>query len=214
MKQLIFDCDGVLVDTEIIAAEVMVELLRTYGHELDIEDYINHHTGKTFTAILDSIDIDINDNIELIAKRTEEKIYAELRAIHGMAELLFTLKLPISIVSNSATWQVEKAISFLNLQNVIKRNYFSSEMVERPKPFPDIYLKAASANNVEPEECLVVEDSISGATAALQAGMTVIGFCGASHIKASHSKNLLELGVKKTVNSAAELKLALDQIMN
>lgn len=212
MKQLIFDCDGVLVDTEIVAAKVMVELLQNYGLDLDVKGYIERFTGKTFTGILDAIDMQMDDNIELLAKQTEQKIYANLRVIAGMPELLQKQTLPVAIVSNSATWQVKKAIKFLNLEEVIKENFFSSEMVSRPKPFPDIYLKAAETNHIDPKHCLVIEDSVSGATAALDAGMNVIGFCGASHIQPGHGLKLLELGVIKTVTNAAELSLELDKL--
>ncbi len=212
MKQLIFDCDGVLVDTEIVAAEVMVELLQTYGLDLNTKGYIERFTGKTFSGILDTLEIEIDGDVELLARQTEQKIYADLRSIAGMPELLQKQTLPVAIVSNSATWQVAKAIKFLKVEDVIKENFFSSEMVGRPKPFPDIYLKAAEINNIDPQDCLVIEDSISGATAALDAGMNVIGFCGASHIQPGHDQKLLELGVLKTVSNATELNLELDRL--
>ena len=210
MKLLIFDCDGVLVDTEIIAAEVMVELLKSYGFNTDIEYYISNFTGKTFTGILDDLGIKFDQDLEELSIQTEKKIYARLRAIDGMAEIVKSQALPTAIVSNSATWQVEKAIKFLDLGDTIKRNYFSSQMVERPKPFPDIYLRAASDNKVSPIDCLVVEDSLSGAKAALEAGMNVIGFAGASHIRAGHDQKLLNLGVKAVAKEPAELSRIID----
>ncbi|MEM7110756.1 MAG: HAD-IA family hydrolase, partial [Bacteroidota bacterium] len=178
MKQLIFDCDGVLVDTEIVAAEIMVDLLRAHGVLMDIPSYIEQFTGKTFTEIMDSLQISFREDRETIAKRTERSIYAQLKAVPGMRDLLIKQTLPVAIVSNSATWQVKKAIEFLHLEKRIGSNFFSADRVSRPKPFPDVYLKAAESNAVEPSLCLVIEDSISGATAALRAGMQVIGFCG------------------------------------
>lgn len=211
MELLIFDCDGVLVDTEIIAAEVMIELLKTYGFDTDMEYYINNFTGKTFTGILDDLDIKFDKNLEELSKQTEQKIYARLRAIDGMGTLVKSQSLPTAIVSNSATWQVEKAIQFLHLENHIKDNYFSSEMVERPKPFPDIYLRAAADNKVKVNDCLVIEDSLSGATAALKAGMTVIGFAGASHIRTGHGQKLMDLGVIAVAKTPAELSKIIEE---
>ncbi|MEM6523991.1 MAG: HAD family phosphatase [Bacteroidota bacterium] len=208
MKQLIFDCDGVLVDTEIVAAQVMVELLQSYGVKIEVPDYIQQFTGKTFTGILDSLQISLDEELEKIAKRTEHLIYSRLKAIPGMQDLLLKQTLPLAIVSNSATWQVQKAIKFLQIEKLIGHNFFSSDMVSRPKPFPDVYLKAAEANVVDPSDCLVIEDSVSGATAALAAGMKVIGFCGASHIQKGHNQKLLELGVLKTADNARELNQA------
>ncbi|MEM8566284.1 MAG: HAD-IA family hydrolase [Bacteroidota bacterium] len=208
MKQLIFDCDGVLVDTEIVAAQVMVELLQSYGVKMEVQDYIQQFTGKTFTGILDYLQIALDEELEKIAKRTERLIYSQLKAIPGMQDLLLEQTLPLAIVSNSAAWQVQKAIKFLQIEKLIGHNFFSSDMVSRPKPFPDVYLKAAEANVVDPSDCLVIEDSVSGATAALAAGMKVIGFCGASHIQKGHNQKLLELGVLKTADYARELNQA------
>ena len=138
MKQLIFDCDGVLVDTEIVAAKVMAELLQSYGVDIDTKDYIQKFTGKTFTTIFESFDLDPKKDIQEIAKSIEQKIYANLREIPGMSGLLLAQHLPVSIVSNSATWQVKKALQFLGIEKRIGSSYFSSEMVSRPNPYPDI----------------------------------------------------------------------------
>ncbi|MEM9858303.1 MAG: HAD family phosphatase [Bacteroidota bacterium] len=212
MKQLIFDCDGVLVDTEIVAAKVMTELLQSYGIDIDTKDYIQKFTGKTFTTIFESFNLDPKRDIQEIAKSIEQKIYANLREIPGMSDLLLAQHLPVSIVSNSATWQVKKALQFLGIEKRIGSSYFSSEMVPRPKPYPDIYLKAAEYHDVVPGECLVIEDSISGATAALTAGMPVIGFCGASHIQTDHAEKLYEIGVSRVAFDAAELESAIQEL--
>ena len=130
-----------------------------------------------------------------------------------MPELVLDIQQPVAIASNSANWQVEKAIDHLGLVEKVGSNYFTSEMVNRPKPFPDVYLKASEQTGVAPEHCLVIEDSISGAKSALGAGMYVIGFCGGSHITADHHYRLRDLGIERIANNSSELRVLLQEYL-
>ncbi|TRX59511.1 HAD-IA family hydrolase [Fulvivirga sp. M361] len=208
IQQIIFDCDGVLVDTEIVAAEVVTNKLSPLGISISVEEYLNNHTGKTLTSILSYLEIkpEANQSIIDFAEEIEREIYSNLKVIKGMPELLRSLPLPIALASNSNIWQVEKAIKFLNIGDIIGEHYFSAEMVEHPKPHPDVYLHAAKTTKKSPDDCLVIEDSLSGAKSAIAAGMQVIGFCGASHILKGHDKKLKETGVHHLAYSPTELK--------
>lgn len=207
VQQIIFDCDGVLVDTEVIAAEVTVNELNQLGINISTETYIHNYSGKMLTSILKQLEVVPENDQSLFdfAEAIEHKIYSNLRAIEGMPQLVTSLELPIALASNSNIWQVEKVIDFLDLSHLVKKNYFSAEMVEHPKPHPDVYLLAAETVGKAPDQCLVVEDSMSGAKAALTAGMHVIGFCGGSHIQSGHDSRLKELGVKTVAYNASDL---------
>ncbi|MBL3655727.1 HAD family hydrolase [Fulvivirga sediminis] len=207
-KHLIFDCDGVLVDTEIVAAEVVSKVLNKYGREVSLDQYIREYTGKLISVILNTIPSENREgiNIQEIMHECEIEIYNQLRPVADMPEVVKTLPLPKSVVSNSALWQVEKAINHVGLNDVFDQRYFSAEMVPNPKPAPDVYLHASETLGIDPSNCLVVEDSKAGVNAAVKAGMTVIGFVGASHILPGHAEALSEIGAKHIAKNAQELQ--------
>lgn len=208
-KQVIFDCDGVIVDTEIVAAEVMTNAFTKYNINIEVNDYIRRYTGKIITSIFESlIPPQELKNIDIAAfsNQCDVDIYNQLRPVKGMKDVILNLSMPLAVVSNSRLWQVKKAIKHVSLEGIFHDNLFSSEMVTRPKPWPDLYLHAAIALGVEPKECIVIEDSESGVKAAVSAGMTVIGFTGASHILDGHAERLKELGVKAIASTPIELK--------
>lgn len=205
IKQLIFDCDGVLVDTEIVAATVMVNKLTGLGIEITVDHYLKTYTGSTFSGIFKENlkDISANDLHELVSF-CEKEVYASLKPISGMTDLVKKIAIPKAVVSNSYLWQVKQALEVTGLKNEMSF-YCSAEEVDRPKPYPDVYLLAAERAGCKPEQCLVIEDSKSGVTAAVAAGMKVIGFAGGSHILTGHDLVLKEKGAIEVANSANQL---------
>lgn len=211
IEQIIFDCDGVLVDTEIVSAEVMVALLKSLGQKIEIKYFLSEYTGKTFRAIFEDMTIDPRVDIDMLIKNVEERVYQDLRAIEGMGYLARKVDLPKAVVSNSNIWQIEKALTATKLLDVFEHR-FSASMVSKPKPSPDIYLHAAETLGKSPANCLAIEDSVSGCTSALSAGMNVIGFCGGQHITSSHRNELTKIGVPFIANSAIELEGLLEKV--
>ncbi len=205
IEQIIFDCDGVLVDSEIVAAEVMVPLLNSLGEKITLDYYLSTYSGKTFKGIFENLTLDVRINLEMLIKNVEEKVYQSVRPIVGMPNLVKKIELPKAVVSNSGMQQIEAALRATDLLNDLSNRY-SSSMVTQPKPSPEVYLHAANKLQVDVSNCLVIEDSISGATAALTAGMQVIGFCGGSHITKSHGDKLKQLGVHFLASDAHELE--------
>ncbi len=213
IKQIIFDCDGVLVDTEIVAAKVMVKKLRELGIDITADHYFQTYTGSTFSGIFKSLLPELSsDKLAEIVQSCEHDVYKNLMPIAGMPELVKSINLPKAVVSNSYLWQVNKAMAAIGLEDDIK-DRFSSEMVSRPKPAPDVYLHAANTNGYSPEECLVIEDSVSGVMAAVSAGMKVVGFTGGSHTQAGHKEALIKKGAVKTATSADELLLVINNML-
>ena len=212
IEQIIFDCDGVLVDTEIVSAEIMVALLKSLGRKIEIKYFLSQYTGKTFREIFEDLTIDPRVDLDMLIKNVEERVYKDLRAIEGMSELARKVNLPKAVVSNSNIWQIEKALTATNLLDVFE-DRFSASMVSKPKPNPDIYLHAAETLGKSPANCLAIEDSISGCTSALSAGMNVIGFCGGQHITSEHRNELTNIGVPFIANSTAELEMLLEKVI-
>ncbi len=207
IKHILFDCDGVLVDTEYTAAQVMVEAMTKRGADIDFEYYLHNLSGSTFSAILDTYFGSSlkGEEKENFINKLEQKIVAKVGKINGVEEMLQSISIPMSIVSNSAIWQVKEEIEQTKINQYFTGKIFSSELVINPKPAPDVYNLAVEKVGVKKPELLVIEDSITGATAALAAGLQVIGFAGASHILPGHKEKMLELGVSKVALNMQEL---------
>jgi len=208
IKQLIFDCDGVLVDTEIVAARVMVSVLAEHNVQITVDHYLKTYTGSTFSGIFRSLLDTSDEKIRELVEYCEKTVYEQLVPIEGIKGVVDAIELPKAVVSNSYLWQVNKALQVTQLDDHFPQR-FSAQQVEKAKPAPDVYLLAAQTTGFRPEECLVVEDSKTGVTAAHSAGMNVIGFAAGSHIQPGHAEALKEKGAILTVDSPKALLLAI-----
>ncbi|MCF6353217.1 MAG: HAD-IA family hydrolase [Cyclobacteriaceae bacterium] len=214
IKHILFDCDGVLVDTELTAAQVMVKALQQLGTEISINYFMQHYSGATFSAILDIyLPTIIGDERIQFIHTLEQEIVKKVKTVEGTNQMLASIKLPKSIVSNSRIWQVKEEIEQTKIDHFFTGHIFSSELVQNPKPAPDVYLLAVKELGVKKNELLVIEDSITGATAALVAGLQVIGFAGASHILEGHKEKLLKLGVAQVANNMKALGLIINSLV-
>lgn len=207
---LISDCDGVLIDSEIIAEHVMREVLieRFPAHELDT--VLTGTFGLQSRDILARVEAHFGTTLPagfLDRQRalTESRIRRDVQPIPGAREALQAIDLPLAVASNSRLDAVTFALRHVGLTERVTHGVFCAEQVERPKPAPDVYLLAARTADVAPQRCLVIEDSATGVIAALQAGMRVIGFLGASHIPAEHGETLRQLGVEHLIRDMREL---------
>jgi len=242
---LIFDCDGVLVDSEWLVARIEVDTRAEYGQHISIEEYIRRYVGLStrspeYLESLKGLPPDFRDVMKI---RVERAFHEELEAIPGVAELLDAIKhRPKAIASSSSPHEIEMMLDHVGLlhhfllppqssggvrgakqssgihaaasaadapqlvSGHMGHNIFSVSMVSRPKPAPDVYLFAAEQNNVAPSQCLVIEDSVVGATAALSAGMTTWGFIGGRHQSSGAADRLRAAGVARIIEHMDELQ--------
>jgi beta-phosphoglucomutase-like phosphatase (HAD superfamily) len=215
---VIFDCDGVLIDSEILANRAEVELLKSFGIEFELSDYMARFVGKSTKDVLKSIES--SHNICLPAefrKLAGEKIYEvfkkELKPIPGIFELLDSLAeplleridLPKCIGSSSSLHRLKMTLTMTGLFDRFAPHIFSADLVSRGKPAPDLFLFAAEKMKVNPDRCIVIEDSPHGVRAGVDAGMTVLGFIGGSHIQAEHDRRLIEEGAIKVFSTMGEI---------
>lgn len=211
MEMLIFDCDGVLVDSEAIAETVLRERLAAWLPDLAIGDELRRALGMTTQAILDHLAARSthalpDEALERIDAAIEARLGKELEAMAGVAAAIEALDLPLAVVSNSRRRRVIDSLANTGLDALLgKAPLFTAEQVARPKPAPDVYRLAAESLGIAPEACLVIEDSVSGTRAACAAGMTVIGFTGASHIELGHEARLRDAGAWQVLTQMAEL---------
>ena len=217
IQHIIFDCDGVLIDTEIVAAEVMSEWLRENQHNISTEEFIIRHTGKTFSGIIKELrqncllspEADLAKGVSQIENRVKQK----LRPVRGVHEALLEITLPKSVVSNSSESYVKEALDLFEISTHFDGRIFSSEKVELPKPSPKVYEWAISSLGIPREEILVIEDSRTGVQAAHQAGLRVLGFLGGSHTLNGHGERLLAAGATELVQNHTELSVWLKRFL-
>lgn len=218
VKSVIFDCDGVLVDSEILASQVSLNELKAFDLHMTPHEYARKYAGKKEEDILALISEEYqiilpDDFLPRLRLKIEYALDHELQPIQGAKEAIAAIHLPKAVVSNSRLSRVISSLKVADLSDLFGKNLFAAEMVEKPKPAPDVYLYAASELGVDPATCLVVEDSLAGVMAAHSAGMQVIGFLAASHIPEGHDVAVKEAGAATTVNNMKELKQLLEEVL-
>jgi HAD superfamily hydrolase (TIGR01509 family) len=185
---VVFDCDGVLVDSEPIAMRVLLETLAAAGLDLDEAAGYERLLGRSLAGVREILAEDFGIVLDDAALATmRRRLYAafraELRPIPGIAETLDRLALPYCVASSSQPERIEVSLRATGLWPRFAGRVFSATMVARGKPAPDLFLHAARTMGFAPGDCLVVEDSPAGIEAAQAGGMRVIGFLGGTHAR-------------------------------
>lgn len=183
---VIFDCDGVLVDSEPISIAVLIELVAGIGFELPEQAAYERFLGKSMASICTALGEDpgiavTEAHLEAMRRALYARFRSDLRPIEGIAETIGKLAMPCCVASSSQPERIALSLEVTGLLDRLAPHIFSATMVENGKPAPDLFLHAAAAMGVDPANCLVVEDSAPGVEAAKRAGMRVFAFTGGSH---------------------------------
>jgi HAD superfamily hydrolase (TIGR01509 family) len=181
---VIFDCDGVLVDSEPIVNRVERELLASWGAELSEREVRALFKGRVFADVARLIEQRVprpppEDWIYVLAMETARAFRAQLREVPGVRAVIEQCRaggVPVCVASQSSLPRVRLSLEVCGLDRLFGEHVFTASMVARPKPAPDLFLHAARTLAVPPSECAVVEDSPSGVAAAVAAGMRVLGY--------------------------------------
>lgn len=211
ITQLIFDCDGVLIDSEILATRIALERLARFGYESDELTFSSTYSGLLTGEILEQLrtehQLPLPKNFEKeLFEAMEQSFETVLQPVPGMPDLISALP-PIAknVVSNGTGAHVQRALRLTKLGEFFGEEIFGIERVEKGKPNPDLYLLAQWRLQRSPEEILVIEDSEAGVTAAKAAGLRVIGFTGASHLTDAHAEKLKAKGADFVAGSTMGL---------
>jgi HAD superfamily hydrolase (TIGR01509 family) len=221
IQAVIFDCDGVLVDSEVIAHEVEMAALGEIGLTYDRHDFKARFMGMSDKAFHAALEEDGQARlgrsiIEEIRPRMKERYAAametRLAAIAGVHAALDAVRALKAVASSSTTDGLEKKLRKTGLWDRFAPHVYSADDVTHSKPAPDLFLLAARKLDVEPKHCLVIEDSVNGVVAAHAAGMTVWGFMGGGHMDEHSRERLVAARVERIVenwNEAVALFAAL-----
>ncbi|HET7086124.1 MAG TPA: HAD family phosphatase [Rhizomicrobium sp.] len=218
---VIFDCDGVLVDSEVLALEVELAILAEQGLHFERDDYVTRFMGLSYQAFHDVIDQEaqkrigrpVSDTIrEELAARLRHTMIARLTEIPGAAAAVAGTPLLKAVASSSTREGLERKLRQVGLWDHFEPHVYSADHVANAKPAPDLFLHAAEKLGVEPRQCLVLEDSVNGVVAARAAGMRVWGFLGGGHVHDRLGGRLTAAGAGRLVKDwpeAARLLAAL-----
>lgn len=212
---VIFDCDGVLVDSEVISCATVADILTRHGVPTDIESVLRNFLGRPASAVTEYYTKHANaplpeDFISGWRSHLFARFEKELQAIEGIQAALEAIDLPRCVASSSDEERLGVSLTKTGLWDQFEGNIFSTTMVKHGKPAPDLFLFAANRMGVDPSHCLVVEDSESGIRAAKAAGMTAVGFTGGSHYSVlDNTASLRRAGADYIISNAAELPLLL-----
>lgn len=215
---VIFDCDGVLVDSEYLAAQIESQLLRESGIEISAEELSERYAGLVFVDVLKEIEkqsdtplsASLIDRVpELFRKRMENELFiidGAREAVEAVAKIY-----PYCICSNSREEDIKRMLTTVGLYDLFENRIFSAPEVgtKKVKPAPDVYLYAANKMNAKPENTIVVEDSVHGVHGAVKAGMRVVGFTGGSHAYPGLADALTEAGAETVIAHHSDLPAVL-----
>lgn len=206
---LIFDCDGVLVDSEILACQVDADVLTHIGLPYTAADIARQFVGVSLKDMIARIEAEHaralpEDFAERINHALFARFEAELRPIAGVRKAILSLPHSRCVASSSLPERIALSLRVTGLADLFD-NIFSATQVARGKPAPDLFLLAARQMGTCPEKCLVIEDSPAGVQAAQAAGMRVIGFTGGGHCGPDHADKLRQAGAPVVIDRMTDL---------
>jgi HAD superfamily hydrolase (TIGR01509 family) len=185
---IIFDCDGVLIDSEVISARQLIAELKGYGVEMDMAFVSRHFLGRSYPVVLQEVrdrwGVALPDRFEADYRaRLLAAFETDLKVMPGIIETIAALRLPYCLATSSSPERMRRSLDITGLAPLFAGRAFTASEVTRGKPAPDLFLHAAARMGVDPAACVVIEDSLNGVRAGLAAGMVVWRFTGGSHMK-------------------------------
>jgi len=210
---IVFDCDGVLVDSEALSCGCLLDLLRRRRIDIDLEDVFDRFLGRSVAAVMDhyrAIGLALSDEFPAELRALVRKSFEiSLHAVEDVESVLNDLDTNSCVASSSDLERVNFSLQLTGLLPFFAGRVFTAQMVQHGKPAPDLFLYAAEQMSADPGRTLVVEDSVSGVQAGKAAGMTVWGFVGGSHYASRNGRALLlAAGADRVFDRMADLRLS------
>jgi len=209
MTLLIFDCDGVLVDSEVLALETLREMMASLGRTMTMDEADREFTGGSLADTVATAERLLGRPIpadvgEEFGRLLFERFRRELRPVAGIRDAILALPYRRCVASSSSPDRLRLSLEVTGLAPLFE-HVFSAVQVARGKPAPDLYLLAAGTLGEPPERCIVIEDTTRGVAAGRAAGARVIGFAGAAHATPALGENLRRAGADVVIGAMHEL---------
>jgi HAD superfamily hydrolase (TIGR01509 family) len=207
---VIFDCDGVLVDSELISCRAHAQTLSRHGYAITEQQVLERFLGVSDREARLTIEAEsgrlLPDDFEAQVKAATLQFYAgDLRAIANVGDAIAAIDLPKCVASSGTPEKIRHGLTSASLYDILAPHIFSATQVKRGKPAPDLFLFAAEQMRASPARCIVIEDSVPGITGALAAGMSVLGFHGGSHCRPGHADKLRAAGAATVFDDMRQL---------
>ena len=207
---VIFDCDGVLVDSEVISCRAHAETLTRHGYTITSDQVLQRFLGRSMRQATLEIEAELGRSLP---EDFHTQVYAEifrsfaesLEATPHVNEVLAAITRPVCVASSGPPEKISASLNRVGLYDRFAPHIFSAVQVRKGKPAPDLFLFAAEQMRTSPKRCLVIEDSVAGVTGARAAGMTVLGFHGGSHCPPGHAGMLRAAGATATFDDMRQL---------
>jgi HAD superfamily hydrolase (TIGR01509 family) len=218
-RAIIFDFDGVLADSEVLANRVLAEIVTELGVATTLEDSYRNFMGKRLVEVIEAIELAVGrklpaDFAQSYQRRTFEAFRIELKPVDGAREFIESWRhVPQCVASSSSPERLALSLDVLGMATLFDGRVFSASQVARGKPHPDIFLHAAEQLGVRADDCIVIEDSVSGVIAGRAAGATVIGFTAGGHAQPDLASRLIQAGAHEVARSFAELDRVIRPLM-
>lgn len=217
MTLLIFDCDGVLVDSELIAHAAMAELMGALGRPMATQEALDIFAGRSLHDALAAAEIWLGapippDVSAQAGQRLLERFRRELKPVAGARETILALPYRRCVASSSTRERIAVSLEVTGLAPLFGDKVFSADQVANGKPAPDLFLFAARSFEVPMRNCIVIEDSTLGIAAARAAGMDAIGFAGASHADSQLTEQLAVAGADLVIRAMTDLPAAVERL--
>jgi HAD superfamily hydrolase (TIGR01509 family) len=209
-QAIIFDFDGVIADSEVLSNTILAEIVTELGVPTTVDDSYRDYMGKRFQEVIATIEGKLGRDLPVgfaddYQRRTLRRLRADLRPVNGVQEFIATFqRLPRCIASSSSPDRLATCLEVLGMESLFQGRVFSASTVARGKPHPDIFLHAAAEIGVEPERCIIIEDSAGGVIEGRAAGATLIGLLAAGHIRDGHGAALADAGAHHVVRTYRE----------
>jgi HAD superfamily hydrolase (TIGR01509 family) len=207
---IIFDCDGVLVDSEVISCRAHADVLTRHGYPITPEQVFERFLGRSTRQANLEIEFELGRKLpDAYHGDLQDELFrgfeADLGAIRGIHDMLKLVTQRVCVASSGSHRRMRVSLGSTSLYERLAPNIFSASQVKNGKPAPDLFLFAAGEMNVPPERCVVIEDSVAGIAGARAAAMTVFGFYGGSHCQAGYAEVLRRAGADLTFDDMRQL---------
>lgn len=214
---VIFDCDGVLVDSEVISCRLHADVLSRHGYPITIEQVFDRFLGRSTRQAHLEVEAELGRSLrDDFHMQLQDELFqafeAELEAIPHIGAALDQIARPACVASSGSHQRMRVSLGRTGLYDRLAPHIYSASEVRNGKPAPDLFLFAAERMRTPPARCLVIEDSVPGITGARAAGMTVLGFHGGSHCRPGYGQTLDAAGAVRTFADMRQLPALIAQI--